>query len=73
MDHVLLPAPSLVGDALAVQLLADFLEAVAPEGDLEYLFHYWRSHRVHLQGGAVLHSVADLDAGIAEGASEPRK
>ena len=67
VDHVLLPAPSLIGDAPPVQLLADFHQPVAPAGTLEYLLDDGRGHRVNLQGGAVLHPVADLDAVVAEG------
>ncbi len=67
MDDVLLPAFALVGDALAVQFLADFREPVAPTGTLENLLDDGRGHRVDLQGGAVLHPVADLDAVVAEG------
>ncbi len=73
MDHVLLPAPSPVGDAPAVQLLADLREAVAPAGTLEYLPDYRRGHWVHLQGGTFLHPVADLDAGVAEGCLGPQE
>ena len=67
MDDVLLPAASPVGDAPAVQLLADFRQPVPPAGTLEYLLDYRRRYRVHLQGGALLHPVADLDASVPEG------
>ena len=67
VDDVLLPAPSPVGDAPPVQLLADFLQPVAPAGTLEYLLDDGCGHRVYLQGGPVLHPVADLDAVVAEG------
>ncbi len=67
VDDVLLPAPSPVGDAPTVQFFADFGEPVAPPGTLEYLLHDGRGHRVNLQGGTVLHSVADLDPVVAEG------
>ena len=67
VDDVLLPAPSPVGDAPPVQLLADLLQPVAPPGTLEYFLHDGSGHRVYFKSGAVLHPVADLDSGIAEG------
>ncbi len=67
VDDVLLPAPSPVGDAPAVQFLADLHQPVAPAGTLEYLPNYRRGRRVNLQGGAFLHPVADLDSSVAEG------
>ncbi len=67
VDHVLLPALAPVGDAPAVQLLADFGQPVAPAGTLEYLPDDGRGVWVNLQGGTVFHSVADLDPVVAEG------
>ena len=67
MDNVLLPAPSPVGDAPAVQFLADFRESVAPAGTLKDFLDDRGGHRVNLQRGPVLHPVADLDAVVAEG------
>ena len=67
VDHVLLPAFALVGDAPAVQLLANLREPVAPPGTLEYLPDDGGGHRVNLQGRTVLHPVADLDPVVAEG------
>ena len=73
VDDILLPAPSPVGDAPPVQLLADFLQPVASAGTLEYLPDDGGGHRVNLQGGAVLHPVADLDAVVAEGGLGPQE
>ena len=67
VDDVLLPAPSPVGDAPPVQLLADFLQPIAPARTLEDFLDDGCGHRVYLQGGPVLHPVADLDAVVAEG------
>ena len=67
VQGVLLPAPSPIGDAPVVQALADFLQAVAPQGGLEYLNHDGSGVQVHVQGGTFLGSVVDLDPLVTEG------
>ena len=67
METALVPPLASVGDAPLVQLLAQLLEAAAPQGLLEYLLHHRGRGRVYLKGGALLRPVADLDLPVAEG------